>query len=715
MATQQRSDIQGLRAVAVLTVIAAHFGVVFLPGGFIGVDVFYVISGYLISGLLYREIRTKGSVSLTAFWSRRARRILPAATAVTVLTVVASMLWLSLIDARQVVVDAIWASLFAANINFAREGTDYFAADLGVSPLQHYWSLAVEEQFYLVWPLLLLGCVGLAHLGRAAVRRVRRRGEPAATGPGGLPMTTVLTVLSVVTVASLIWSIRQTGTDPTSAYFSTLTRGWELGAGALAALVPVSFLRRITHLVMSAVGFFGLSMIIFACGLYDPTTAFPGYAALLPVVGTVLLLLSGAGYEPTVPGKIISVRPMRVIGDWSYSLYLVHWPVLVLAERVLLRELTLAERLAALVLVFALAGLSYHLVEMPFRRGRMTQVLRVPRAMVLYPASLVLVAVAASSSWYWTGLQGSERGNNPPITVAEEGPGGREQAHEATVALVRASVTAARDKLAIPSNLNPDLLDLRDSIADVGECDYTFTKTRQLCPRGVMDGERTVVVTGDSHARAWIPAFDRIAASNGWTAYYLVKSQCTAAHVTVAPLNNDEPFTACTDFQDWVVDTVEEIEPDLVVVASSPPVNGVFDDDGMRYERLDKVIPLLAEGYRQLFDELGDVAERVVLLKDVPRNSDDPATCLSSGEPDLGKCSFTPEERADRLAALAAATARAQGAAVVDPTPWLCYEGECAVVVGGTLTYRDTSHLTTEYAASLAGPLGLKLEMTDSP
>src|SRR4051812_10969355 len=213
MAKELRGDIQGLRAVAVLTVIAAHAGVPFLPGGFVGVDVFYVISGYLIASLLYREVLLTGTVSIGAFWARRARRILPAATLVTVVTVLLSLAWMSLVDAREVVVDALWSAAFAANIHFAHHGVDYFSSVEGVgpSPLQHYWSLAVEEQFYLIWPLLLGLCLAFtALLTKDRPRRVER-----------LPRGAVLTMLVVLTLSSLLWCIHATVTSPTTAYFST--------------------------------------------------------------------------------------------------------------------------------------------------------------------------------------------------------------------------------------------------------------------------------------------------------------------------------------------------------------------------------------------------------------------------------------------------------------------------------------------------------------
>ena len=698
-----RGDIQGLRALAVLMVVAAHAGAPFLPGGFVGVDVFFVISGYLISALLFREAASRGRVSLVAFWSRRARRILPAATLVTVVTVLASLLLLSSIDARQVVVDAGWAAAFLANLHFARQDIDYFAQDSAASPMQHYWSLAVEEQYYLVWPLVIGLCLAVALLVRRRREHVGGTRGRVQVGEQGLPRTTLAVLLGVLTLVSFTWSVAQTATAPEAAYFSTLTRAWELGAGALLALMSPTLVARVTRRGASVLAGAGLAAVVVAMVWFTPETPFPGYAAALPVLGVTLLLLAGSAERPPITTPLLDNAVMRTIGDWSFSVYLWHWPVLILSESSLGRSLTALETTFAVLSVLVLSGLTYRFVEEPFRAGRTARVLRRRRALILYPASLGLVAATCVVGWQWSDSQLQERGNIPPITVAGN--------HDGTVALVRASVDAASRDEAIPSDLTPDLVRLRDSVADVGKCDYN-ENVRALCARGDEDGERTLVVIGDSHARAWIPAFDKITSESGWQAYYLVKSQCTAAHVTVAPLADDRPFQDCDDFQDWVVQQVDDLEPDLVVVASSPPVNGVYDGD-TRYEGIEEVATLLSEGYEDLFTDLLASAKRVVLLRDVPKSSDDPGTCLSNSDRSLSRCMFQPVERSRYLGDVGVTTARATGAEVVDPTPWLCYQDKCPVVIGGTLSYRDDNHLTAEYAASLAGTLGRALGMIE--
>ena len=690
VAAGRRDDIQGLRAIAVLTVIAAHAGVPFLPGGFVGVDVFFVISGFLISQLLFREVERSGRVSLAGFYARRARRILPAATLVTVATVVASAIWLSAVDLQTVVRDALYATFFLANVHFAAVGTDYFAAEEPPSPLQHYWSLSVEEQFYLVWPLLLLVLVLL----------VRRRGGESSAR---LPRVPVFVLLLVATVASFAWSLVSTASTPLSAYFSTPARAWELGLGALTALVATTVAGRLSAPVRSALCLGGLALIAVACVVYDDGTPFPGWAAAVPVVGSALVLLAGAAGPAGLAGRLLGVRPMQVVGDWSYSLYLWHWPVLIIAERRVGGDLGFVRAAACIAVVFVLSALTYRFVEQPFRSP-----VRFPvrRAIALYPGAVALVAVSALGGHYYSQYTSGALGDNPAITLTNfaDDPGEFDLSKDDTVALVQASVIAARNDRPIPSKLVPDVLSVRDDEPDVGACDYQ-KDVRELCPRGDPDADRSIVVFGNSHARMWIPAFDEIGKELGFTTYYFVKPNCAASLVTVGELEPGSPlWQECDDFRSWALDQVAELDPDLVVVSSSGPNPVLYDEAGERIPK-DGVDAATRDGYVDLFTQLSSTAQRTVLLRDVPKSEELPDECLTEAGHDLGDCLFTPLAASVVDADISVDAAEATGTEVVDPTRWVCWQDQCPAVIGDVLPFRDRGHLTTVYAAALADEL----------
>jgi peptidoglycan/LPS O-acetylase OafA/YrhL len=314
-----RRDIQGLRALAVIAVVLAH-ALGWPRGGFVGVDVFFVVSGFLITGLLRDEFAATGRISLRGFYARRVRRILPAAVAVLVVVTVAGFFVFNRARADQTLGDAVAAFAVVANWRFAAEGTDYFTAGDAVSPLQHFWSLSVEEQFYLLWPGLLL--VVVLSLPVAA----RRRRAGAAIGA----------VAVVVVAASAGWAWVQTGTDPTVAYFSTLTRAWELSVGAvLAAAAPL--LARLPGVIRVLFGWAGTAGIIWSFLVIDPDNpAFPAPWAALPVAATALVLAGGVGGDPRQRHLFPLTNPVSVfVGDVSYSLYLWHFPVIVFAGMLL--------------------------------------------------------------------------------------------------------------------------------------------------------------------------------------------------------------------------------------------------------------------------------------------------------------------------------------------------------------------------------------------
>ncbi|WP_341923762.1 acyltransferase family protein [Nocardioides psychrotolerans] len=686
-----RQDVQGLRAVAVLTVLAAHAGVAFLPGGYVGVDVFFVISGFLITQLLVTEASRSGRVSLSGFYARRARRILPAASVVLVATVAASVLWMSVLEAIDLAKDALWSAVFAANVRFAQQGVDYFAAEAAPSPLQHYWSLAVEEQFYLVWPLLV---------GAVAWVVARRR---ATAGRPDSVLRGLVVAIVAIGLASFVWSLVRTGAEPQSAYFSTFTRAWELAVGAGVALA-VQAGRTLRHRRGAEVLVWGgLASILVACVAFDETLAFPGYAAALPVLGTAAVLYAGAHAGVTTSaGRLLSLRPMRAVGDWSYSLYLWHWPLLIVPPTALGRDLRPLEVVLLVALAFELAYLTYRFVEQPFRTRRVSSV-RPRRALILYPVFLGLVGSTAGAGWAWSDYRVSEHGDSPAVTTSQFGI-----TDDGPDALVRASVLAAQARQATPSDLTPDLVDLEDDLADVGDCLYEGGTTWELCPRGDDDGDKTLVVIGDSHARAWIPAFDQIAERSGYRAFYLVKAQCSAALVDPSEAFTGDPWPECEEFHRWTEEQIGELDPDLVVMTSSAPITGLYSE-GRRLRSMDDIAGELGVGLADMFRAYTPLTDRLVMLVDVPRLSLDPGVCLSTFGSDLGDCAQPPDATGVRMRDLTVDVATEAGVEVVDPETWFCADGLCPTVVGSTISYRDRGHITSTRAAELAEPLGTAL------
>lgn len=358
-----RPDIEGLRAFAVLSVLAFHASVPALAGGFVGVDVFFVISGYLITGLLVREAVTTGRIRLGEFFARRARRLLPSAAVVLVAVAVAGA-WLTVPLRRTGLEnDVVAAALSVANWRFVQQQTDYLAAGQDESPLLHFWSLAVEEQFYLCWaPLLAL----LAVLAARAARRGR------ALRPAALALTALLTL------GSFVLSLGWTGDSVSLAYLGTPSRVWQFGTGALLALLPWHLLRGPRALRLLC-GWAGAAALVWCVLRYDASTPYPGYAALVPTLATAAVILSGtpgrradkaAGYRAGAGvGRLLAMRAPGAVGRLSYTLYLWHWPVLVLAEA-RFGHLGWPARTALMLASVLPAAATARWVERPLRHSR---------------------------------------------------------------------------------------------------------------------------------------------------------------------------------------------------------------------------------------------------------------------------------------------------------------------------------------------------------
>ncbi len=543
-----RPDLEGLRAVAILLVVLYHAAIGPFAGGFIGVDVFYVLSGFLITGILLRELRTTGRISLPAFYARRARRLLPAAALVLLVTLLASILLLPPLLVPGIAGDAAAAALYVANIRFAVQATDYFAAGQAPSPILHYWSLGVEEQFYLLWPAIVLL---VAH---RASRPTWRVGSAAL----------------LIGALSLGLSLWLTSADAPLAFYLLPARAWELGLGALLAIAG-TWLRRVPGWAAAMGGWAGLGLIALAGIVVNDATPYPGLAALLPTAGAAFVVASGARPSAFAPARLLGQAVPRYLGRISYSLYLWHWPLLVLPALAAGTPLPLGERAGLVVVAVLLAALTQRFVEDPVRRGRLVG--SVPRRNLAQAGALALsVALIAVGSGVIAGarLQSGGSASNAVAnaqaleralnTLASQSPGaaliggaassgtpapgaspsGAPLPSAPAPAAPTATPSAAPYLPAtldrpVPANLQPSLAaasqDYPESYLDRCHVEEGGHASRGTCLYGDLASKTTIALFGDSHALSWFPAVEGFAEREGWRMLSLTMSACTPADV----------------------------------------------------------------------------------------------------------------------------------------------------------------------------------------
>ena len=659
--SRHRRDIEGLRAVAVLLVVAYHCGLPVVSGGYVGVDVFFVISGFLITGLLLREARGSGTVSIPRFYARRALRLLPASTVVVVATVAAAALWLPPLRLSGILSDALHTAIYAMNYRLAAVGTDYLQADADPSPLQHFWSLAVEEQFYLVWPLLILVFV---RSGRA-----RRLGL----------------VLTVLTVGSLAVSLWQTQHNAGWAYFGAHTRAWELGVGALLAVGAV----KLPRFFVPA----GLVAIATSAVLYTAQTPFPGYAALLPVLGTAAVIAGGTER----PAGFLGLPALQAIGRLSYSWYLWHWPVLLIAPFAVGRPLAVWENVLAALGALVLAALTYALVENPVRhlaalRNRPWRGIGVGVALSVLAAGLCLVITVAADHF-----GGASSYRATALDPATFDPGD-----------LSSEIAASVDAPAVPANLTPPLDKAsKDKPRYYKEgCSGAFDDpdVKKPCTYGDPASPTTVVLFGDSHAGHWFPALEAASVQRHWKLVVVTKSACTAADGMIYLPQLKREFTECVQWRRDAWAYVRSLRPAKVVMASTYPGLELL---GVAGSQDDAYVAAWKRSIRQVSAPGTDV----YFVSDTPWQDEPTPECLSAHMDDPAACGRVRKSALAEPARrrLVAAAARAEGATVIDPAPWFCTETVCPPIVGDLLVYRDQHHITTAYSRLLAPQFGAAL------
>jgi peptidoglycan/LPS O-acetylase OafA/YrhL len=686
-----RPDIEGLRAVAVLLVLIYHAGL-HLPNGYFGVDVFFVISGFLITGLLVRELTTTGTISWTRFVGRRIRRLLPAA--VLVLGVTAAVGWFVVpgLRRRELGGDIAAAAVYVVNWRFAAKDVDPPTLEVRQSAVQHFWSLAVEEQFYVVWPLALIALA-------LVLRRFGRRPT----------VSWVAAVLAVVAVPSFAYAVWLAPLEPSRAYVVTTTRAWELGIGCALALWCAAGQGnwesgRRSAMTRAVVGWVGLAAVV-ASALWLPKTGgYPGPLTLVPTLGAAAVIWSGTAGDRWGPVRLLGTAPMVWIGGLSYSLYLWHWPAVILTEW-WHRGLTGPEKVAVVVASAVPAWASHRFLEAPIHHSRALARRARPVLALGLGLSLAGVAVAVplllAPSAFRTAPASAVR---PPVTelgaAALGTPGSRQEGADG-----RAGDPAAYDVDAWDwVTPDPQLAGRDRTDAETARCLASPATVRaKRCDFGDPNGSVRIALVGDSATLQWLPALQELAAQRGWRVETYAKSACELAAGQAQ--RRGLAYPQCDRWNDAVMARLRAEPPDLVVTSG----HATTAWDGRR-----PTTAAMTAGWAQRWRELAAAGIPVAVLGDSPASPGDVDVCAARNAATLRRCAF------DRDAAVTATALPQQREAValaatpavrlVDLTDWICPGERCPLVVGNVAVHRPADHLTATYVRTLAPVLGRALD-----
>ena len=637
-----------------------HSEVPGFTGGYVGVDVFFVISGFLITGHLIREVESKGRIRFTTFYANRIRRLLPLSAAVVLGTLLLARVWSSVFLVKSITTDAVYTAFYALNYRLAGQAIDYQQASAPPSPLQHFWSLAVEEQFYFLWPIVIMLCVWIG-------RRHRWRLLGA--------------VLAVIAAWSLWQSSTVTRVNAPLAYFSLQTRAWELCAGAALSMLAAR-LPRLPKVVAGVMSWTGLVMVIGTALWFDDRTVFPGTLALLPVGGAALLLASG--FRPTTWSvrRYLELRPAQWVGKLSYAWYLWHWPLLVLLPRAFTTEVTWLQRLEISAVALFLAAVSHFLIEAPALRTPLHKPRWFTTGVALQGATAAVALVVASSvpAFAGSGAATSAVAFNPadPSTIQAQLVGGLQIADA-------------------PRNLTPSLLDAPGDLPAAGfdngcHADYLTVK-QPACVFGDPNGAKTLVLMGDSHAQQWMPALDVAAKQAGWKLVSWTKAACSVADVSLIEAKIGRKYWECDEWRRQTIANIIALEPALLMVSQSDSVPG---DQFTNVE--------WADATGKTLTTIQEAGVPVVFMLDTPQPALDIPECLAEHLGDVGACNSVGHlsdyvgRREDVQSVLGTI-----GTTVVDPVDWFCVgRSQCPAVVGNLLVYRDLTHMTRAYSEHLA-------------
>ncbi len=681
---KRRADIEGMRAIAVLAVLLFHAGVPSMAGGYVGVDVFFVISGFLITSLLVSERLSTGKISLASFYSRRIRRLLPVSAFVAVITLIGSRIWLESVRLESLANDVIGVATFSSNFVFAHRGADYLQASLPPSPLQHYWSLAVEEQFYVVWPALIaLVCIGV---GAASPKALRIR---------------IAVTAFIISIGSFIACMLMMENSQPWAFFSPHTRAFELAIGALIAVAPIAASRFMRNFAATC-AWAGLGAVVACVFVFDEFTKFPGPFAVLPVMATALLLRGGDSTR-WAPHILLRLSPLQWLGSRSYSAYLWHWPILILAEANKGQELTITEGLACTVIGLALSEFSYRLIENPVRHMITIRGLRAAAFSVSLLSLLSGAAVLSKENP--PKMSGAGVATAPTLntntTVADP------NIVQSTIPVVPTlppltkaidPIVQAMDATGLPSNLTPKLQSALSDEPDIygNGCHLSFSAlVPKPCYFGDVESTTVVGIYGDSHMAQWFPTFEKVAIKRNWKLVVYTKRGCPPADVPVYNKVLGKVYTQCGE---WRRNVMKQMVTDGVKVMFVAHFDRLLDAQSR--------IPIWQKNWREgmaaTVKQISDAGIRPIVMQDTPYPGQMIPACLSRNYTKVFVCtpSISEAYRDDMNEILV--DFEKQGISVLWVRDWFCTKNGCPTVVGNILVYRDDNHMTVTFAQYIA-------------
>ncbi|GAB98855.1 putative acyltransferase [Gordonia namibiensis NBRC 108229] len=639
--------------------------------------------------ILYRELSTSQSqeVSVGAFYARRARRLVPASVAVLVAIAVGTVLVLPVSRWWNTGFDILNAGVYIVNWRLADRSVEYLSQDSAPSPVQHFWSLSIEEQYYIVLPVLL------ALIGGAVARNRLH--------------SAVVWLTAIAFTLSLGWSIYYSEVASGPAYFVTTTRIWELALGGLVALTAVH-LARVPSLVGATLTWAGFAMIL-ATGflLAADDLPFPGYIALVPTVGTALMLAFGDNAGGRGAELVLRSKPVQYIGDLSYSLYLWHWPFVVIGGYWItegLRPVTVREGVILVAASAIPAWLSYRFVEQPFRdmKSLTSSTLASLRMAVIGIAITVIVGILVATAN--PAARPTTAAPLPPV-IASGATGTGPSIGLPSTKMVKATPMGAMLLGADPSaspegrvvdsvtRIRPTAIAAQQDNPPVyaNECHVEQSEVRvKTCTFGDRRGTVTAAIVGDSHAAQWVNALDYVAVERKWKLQSYTKSSCPLFDGTIKL--KESPYRECRQWNNALLaELTGPQKPDIAFISN------------LDHSTIDKT---MADGLASAWRKLSDAGVKVVILQDTPRSKlDVPPECVATHVESLSSCAtprnaaITYQGRSQREAA-----GVVPGVVVVDMTDWICPGDQCPVVIGGVLIYRDKTHMTATYSASL-GPI----------